>query len=173
MQKNHDHSEVIIVRRVPNSITELHLTMCRRQLEREQGKNRMLLLKLSQRDDDVIWPEGQEDQTPLAAVKTEAAGPLPETGALPAAAALPALRNPPRQLNLDSSFDNSSLNSSSSSGSSSSGYFLAACPSSGVFARRGSRHGTADRLLTVTSAVTPSPPLAESIDQVGQVEDCT
>jgi hypothetical protein len=163
-------------------ILSLALTFCvsssRRQLEREQGKNRMLAARLKQQgfwDDDTIC---SEDHVDLPAVpKADPCLPLPELSSLPA------LRNVPRMLNLGSSFDSSSLNSSSSSsgGSSSSCYYLAASPTSSVLARKRSRQGkpevrpgstsrpgTADyQLMNLGS--TPSPPLGDNPDQVRQI----
>jgi len=143
-------------------------------VEREEGKNRMLLARLKQQgvwDDDTICSDGNADP-PAAAIKPDTAAPLPDV------AALPALRNVPRMLNLGSSFESSSLNSSiSSSGGMSSSYYQAASPTSSVQARKGSwqgasarlgrtsRPGTADHQLD-NLASTPSPPLADSQDQV-------
>ena len=134
------------------------LQFSRRQLEREQGKNKMLLLKQKQLrmhdDDDVIWPAGDHVAEEAAAVTTL-----------------------PNRLNLGSSFDSTSLNSSSSSGSHSS-YYLAASLSPSLLALNGSRPGTAGRPATAgwsgvsdrqlqPAAKAPTPPLAENLDKVG------
>ncbi len=139
----------------------------RRQLEREQGKNSMMVARLKQQgfwDDDTICSDDHADP-PAAVPKADPHHPLPDVSSLPA------LRNVPRMLNLGSSFDSSSLNSSSSSSSS---CYLAASPTSSVLARKRSRQGklearpgstsrpgTADYQL-MNLASTPSPPLADN-----------
>ncbi len=152
-----------------NTFTESHF---RRQLEREQGKNRMMVARLKQQgfwDDDTICSDDHTD--PPAAPKTDPHHPLQDVSSLPA------LRNVPRMLNLGSSFDSSSLNSSSSSSGGSSCY-LAVSPTSSVLARKRSRQGKPEvrpgstsrpgtanyQLMNLGS--TPSPPLGDNPDQV-------